>query len=121
MADRRGGPRGSDRPLAVIALTDKACATSSIRFRHWRCDGQTVHHLVDPRSGRPGGTGLLAVTVVAADPAEAEVMSKSLFLEGQHGIAEVASRAGTSAFWVASDGRTGETPRFGEHVVWRAA
>ena len=89
-------PRGSDRPLAVIALTDKACATSSIRFRHWRCDGQTVHHLVDPRSGRPGGTGLLAVTVVAADPAEAEVMSKSLFLEGQHGIAEVASRAGTS-------------------------
>ena len=80
-----------------------------------------MHHLVDPRTGRPGGAGLLAVTVIARDPADAEVMSKSLFLEGRRRIADVAAHTGTAAFWVTSDGRTGETGRFGEHVIWRAA
>ena len=56
-------PRGGSAPLAVVALRDMACATSSIRLRRWRCEGRSVHHLVDPRSGRPGGAGLSAVTV----------------------------------------------------------
>ena len=114
-------PRGGTDPVAVVALSDRACATSSIRVRRWRCDGRRVHHLIDPRSGRPGGAGLLAVTVVAPDPVEAEVLSKSLFLEGSSAIAHRARRAGVAAFWVAADGRTGETVAFSEHVVWRSA
>jgi FAD:protein FMN transferase len=114
-------PRGGSGPLAVVALEDEACATSSVRLRRWRCSGKAVHHLVDPRTGRPGGAGLLAVTVIAADPAEAEVTTKSLFLAGRSRIAGEASKLGAAAFWVASDGCTGETGSFGAHVVWRAA
>ena len=84
--------RDGDTPLAVLALTDQACATSSVRVRRWRCGGRPVHHLVDPRSGRPGGAGLLAVTVVAPDPADAEVTSKTLFL---HGARDIAARSRT--------------------------
>ncbi len=113
--------RDGDTPLAVLALTDQACATSSVRVRRWRCGGRPVHHLVDPRSGRPGGAGLLAVTVVAPDPADAEVTSKTLFLHGARDIAARAERCGAAAFWVTTDGRTGETKRFTELVVWRAA
>ncbi len=114
-------PRGGSRPLAVVALRDMACATSSIRLRRWRCNGRSVHHLVDPRSGRPGGAGLAAVTVLATDPVEAEVLSKSLFLEGRRRIARGATRSGVAAFWVASDGTVDATPGFGERVVWSAA
>jgi len=114
-------PRGGSSPLAVVALRDMACATSSIRLRRWRCNGRSVHHLVDPRSGRPGGAGLLAVTVIAADPVVAEVLSKSLFLEGRRRIAHEAARAGAAAFWVASDGTVDQTPSFGERVIWAAA
>jgi len=32
-------------------------------------DGRRVHHLLDPRTGEPGGDGLVAVTVAAPDPA----------------------------------------------------
>ena len=114
-------PRGGNAPLAVVALIGMACATSSIRLRRWRCGGRSVHHLVDPRSGKPGGAGLSAVTVIAPDPVDAEVLSKSLFLEGRRHIAEEATRVGAAAFWVTSDGTVGETPHFGERVVWRAA
>jgi thiamine biosynthesis lipoprotein len=114
-------PRGGSRPLVVVALRDVACATSSIRLRRWRCSGRSVHHLVDPRSGKPGGAGLSAVTVVAPDPVEAEVLSKSLFLEGRRHIADEALRIGVAALWVTSDGTVGETPHFAERVIWRAA
>ncbi len=114
-------PRGGKDPLAVVEVRDRACATSSVRLRRWRSRGRTVHHLLDPRTGRPGGAGLLAVTAIHSDPAAAEVLTKVLFLQGRPGIAAAAARLRATAFWVATDGRTGETPDFSKHVVWRAA
>ncbi len=114
-------PRGGARPLAVLELHDRACATSSLRLRRWQCRGRTVHHLLDPRTGRPGGAGLAAVTVISDDPAGAEVQSKTLFLRGRSAIADEAARLGAAAFWVGSDGRTGESPAFSKYVIWRAA
>jgi len=114
-------PRNGAWPLAVLALRDEACATSSVRLRRWRSGGRGVHHLVDPRSGKPGGAGLLAVTVIADDPVEAEVLTKALFLAGRRGIGDEASRAGAAAFWVCCDGAVGETAPFGTRVIWRAA
>ena len=38
--------------------------------------------------------GSSAVTVIAPDPVEAEVLSKSLFLEGRRRIADEAARVG---------------------------
>jgi thiamine biosynthesis lipoprotein len=101
-----------------VELRDLACTTSSIRFRHWRCDGARVHHIIDPRTGRPGGDGLLAVSVLATDPADAEVMSKALFLRGVHGIGRAAARQGTAAMWVERNGETGATPAFLRQLIW---
>jgi thiamine biosynthesis lipoprotein len=114
-------PRGGEHPLAVLELHDRACATSSVRLRRWQCRGKTVHHLLDPRTGRPGGAGLVAVTVIGDDPAESEVLSKTLFLCGRSRIADEAARLGAAAYWVRTDGRTGETPAFSKYVIWRAA
>ena len=77
-------------------MTDAACATSSVRVRRWRRGGEQVHHLIDPRSGRSADGGLAAVTVVAADPAWAEVWSKSLFVAGA--ARHRATLAGTAAW-----------------------
>ncbi len=61
------------------------------------------------------------MTVIAPDPVEAEVLSKSLFLEGRRRIADEAARVAAAAFWVHSDGTVGESPHFGGRVIWRAA
>jgi thiamine biosynthesis lipoprotein len=101
-------------------LADQACATSSIRLRRWVNAGRAVHHLIDPRTGQPGGEGLLAVTVVGADPALAEVWSKALFLDGVDGIERLARASGLAALWVTDDGALGTTPDLDELLIWRA-
>ena len=112
-------PLGGTEPLAVLELRDRACATSSVRVRAWRAGGRRVHHLVDPRTGLPGGDGLRAVTVVGRDPAEAEVWSKVLFLQGAAGIGEAARHHRVAAFWVDDDGAVGESPALSPFVLWR--
>ncbi|MHB8323969.1 MAG: FAD:protein FMN transferase [Candidatus Dormibacteria bacterium] len=114
-------PRGGATPVAVLALTDRACTTSSLRLRRWRVGGKPVHHLVDPRTGSPGGAGLLAVTVVGADPAVAEVWSKVVFLAGLRGAPGLASRKGLAALWVTNDGGLDMSPAMRQYVQWQAS
>ncbi len=113
-------PQGGAAPLAVLSLRDAACATSSVRVRRWTVGGRRVHHLIDPATGAPGGKGLLAVTVVHADPADAEVWSKALFFEGASGIARLAQRQGLAALWVGEDGEVGTSEPLRPLVIWQA-
>lgn len=112
-------PAGGDAPLLVLGLRDTACATSSVHRHSWLAGGRPVHHLVDPRTGQPGGDGLAAVTVIGPDPAWAEVWSKSLFLAGAAHVRAAAEHAGLAAAWVHRDGAVGLTESFAEHVTWR--
>ncbi len=115
-------PGGGDEPLAVISATGGAVATSSTAVRHWTSrDGTPAHHLVDPRTGAPGGEGLVAVTVALPDPAWAEVWSKSLFLAGRRAIGEEARRRGLAAWWVEEDGSLHLTPAARQQTAWTSA
>lgn len=114
-------PRGGAQPVAVLAIRDAACATSSIRLRRWTVAGRRAHHLIDPRTAAPGGDGLLSVTVVAQDPADAEVWSKVLFLHGVDGIAAAARTRELAAVWVTEDGILGCSDAVLPSLIWRAA
>jgi thiamine biosynthesis lipoprotein len=106
-------------PVAVLALGSGAVCTSSVARRSWQTtSGRMVHHLIDPRTGEPGGEGLRAVTVAGADPAWAEVWSKALFLEGRHGIADLARARGLAAWWVDVDGELAMTPAARIRTSW---
>jgi thiamine biosynthesis lipoprotein len=111
-------PGGNDEPLAVIAAADVAVATSSTRRRRWQVEDRLVHHLIDPRTGEPGGAGLRAVTVAGPDPAWAEVWSKALFLDGAAGIAALARRRGLAAWWVLDDGSLEMTAAARIRTIW---
>ncbi|MGN6605765.1 MAG: FAD:protein FMN transferase, partial [Jatrophihabitans sp.] len=114
-------PAGGERPVAVLRLSDRAVATSSTRVRHWRAGGRTVHHLIDPRTGDCGDTTLAAVTVVAEDPAEAEVWSKVLFLHGVDAIGAAAAERDLAAVWVTTGGAVTITGPARPYVVWQDA
>jgi thiamine biosynthesis lipoprotein len=114
-------PRGGTRPIAVLSVRSTGCATSSIRLRQWTVAGRRVHHLIDPRTGTPGGHGLLAVTVVGADPAMDEVWSKVLFLSGRDDIAAQASAHGLAALWIADDGAIRMSEHIAPAVIWQAS
>lgn len=113
-------PSGATQPLAVVAATNEAVATSSICRRKWRMADRTVHHLIDPVSGEPGAGGLLAVTVAGSDPAWSEVWSKALFIEGRGGIASLARERGLAAWWVAEGSSLEMTAAARRRTIWAA-
>ena len=77
-------PFDETKELLVIGLTQGAIATSSIGKRRWERHGQAMHHLIDPRSGRPSGSDLHTVTVLASTATEAEIAAKVALILGQH-------------------------------------
>jgi len=115
-------PAGGDDPIATVAVPGGALATSSTLVHQWTAaDGRTVHHLVDPRSGEPGGAGLLSVTVAGPDPAWAEVWSKCLFLCGRADISALARGRGLAAWWVTDEGTVEMTAGARIRTTWLAA
>jgi len=112
-------PLNSDQPIAVLAVSDRAVATSSVRIRRWTAGRSRVHHLIDPRTGMPGGADLCAVTVVGGDVADAEVDAKTLFLEGRDAIADVVRSELTAACWVTTDGTPEFSTALEPFIMWR--
>ena len=82
------------RQAAVLTLrlqSGQSAATTSISERRVELAGQTVGHVLDPRTGRPvAGWG--SVTVVADDPLTADVLSTALFVMGPEGALRWADR-----------------------------
>lgn len=61
-------------------------ATSGIDARLWeREDGGFAHHLIDPSTGTPAWTGLVAATALAPTALEAEALAKAALLSGPAG------------------------------------
>lgn len=96
-------PFAPERDLARAALADGAVATSSRLLRVWA--GGRAHHLVDPRTGLPSTSDLVAVSVVAGEAWWAEVLAKAALLAGSAGAAGVIDAGGATGLLVDAAGR----------------
>ncbi len=104
---------------AWVLLDSGAVCTSSVAVHNWRLeDGRQVHHLIDPRTGEPGGEGILSVTVAWPDPAWAEVWSKTLLLVGPREIGPLARRHNLQAWWIDESGTVSMTPPARQATYW---
>ncbi len=74
-------PAARTRPAATITGVSGSAATSAQSERRVVVDGAEFGHLLDPRTGRPA-PAWGSVTVVAADPFAADVLSTALFVLG---------------------------------------
>lgn len=81
-------PLDPDEDIAVVTVpvgTAMAIATSSRTKRAWATDRGRAHHLIDPATGAPAESSLLAVTVGAPDATTAEIVTKNLMVASAHG------------------------------------
>jgi thiamine biosynthesis lipoprotein len=73
----------TDAEVHRLRVRAGGVATSGIGARIWRRrDGSYAHHVLDPATGRPAWTGLVAVTAVAESALAAEVLAKTALLSG---------------------------------------
>lgn len=80
---RGGGEDGDGWPVGfgdrTVLAKDMGIATSGVTKRSW---GPGLHHLIDPRTGRPAVTDLAECSVVAATASDAEIYAKTALLLG---------------------------------------
>lgn len=93
--------------LARVALPGGGVATTSNLRRRWSTPRGTAHHLIDPVTGRPAETDVVAATVVAAEAWSAEALAKLAFLAGPSALH---GRDDAHAVVVTRDGRRHATP-----------
>ncbi len=101
LAENSDTPSRPDAPVAVIR--DGALATSSTTVRRWRRNGEDVHHLIDPRTGRPCAGPWRTATVVASDCVAANTAATCAIVLGTAAPAWLTERA-LPARLIANDG-----------------
>lgn len=96
-------------PDATIGLVEGGVATSSSRVRRWSRGGVRLHHLLDPRTGRPVPEVWHTVTAIGRSATAANVASTAAMVLGTeapawlqaHGVAArlVGDRVLTTGDW----------------------
>lgn len=81
IADDHAAPL--DGPGPVVALRDGGLASSSTAIRRWRAGDAELHHVVDPRTGRPALTPWRTVSVAAASCVDANAAATAALILGE--------------------------------------
>lgn len=74
-------PRDRQRAALELLIRDMSASTSAQSERFVTVDGRRYGHILDPRTGRPV-PAWGSVTVIAADPLLADILSTALFVMG---------------------------------------
>jgi len=88
LSDGQAWPIGIDDPFQAdthfetLKLTRSGVATSGKDYHRWLKDGVWQHHIIDPRTGLPADTDVMAATVVAPTVMEAEAAAKAVLIMG---------------------------------------
>lgn len=110
-------PLVADATLGLLRIVQGAVATSGRDYRHWRKGGAEQHHIIDPRTGCPADTDVLAATVVAPDGPLAEVAAKvALILGSRAGLAWLDQRPTLAGLLVLADGRVLRSRRLDAYI-----
>lgn len=96
-----------DGSVTRVELGHGGLATSSVSRRRWTVGGYEVHHIIDPRTGAPAVSPVVAATALCPTAAEAEAAAKAVLVLGGGGLAWASDQDWITAALVSwSDGST---------------
>ncbi|MBP3215262.1 MAG: FAD:protein FMN transferase, partial [Clostridium sp.] len=113
VGDKEGNPFriGLQKPFSdhsdtfgSLEIRDMSVVTSGVYERNFIKDGRNYHHILDPKTGYPCESGLVAVTIVSSRSVDGDALSTSCFLLGpERGIALLDSMDGVYGYFVTED------------------
>jgi thiamine biosynthesis lipoprotein len=92
-----------DTPGQTVSIASGGLATSSTTVRRWAAGSERLHHILDPRSGRPVPVIWRTVSVAARSCVDANIASTAAIVRGDAAPAWLES-VGMPARLVAADG-----------------
>jgi thiamine biosynthesis lipoprotein len=101
IADSHAAAHGGEGE--TVRLAGGGLATSSTTVRRWNRGGERLHHIVDPRSGRPAPVVWRTVSVAASTCVDANIAATAAIIRGARSPAWLAS-LGLPARLVRPDG-----------------
>ncbi len=114
------GP-AADTPIVRVTVQDTSIMTSGIDYRRWHTDdGKLVHHIIDPRTGRPAQTDVESVTIIHSHAPTAEAYAKAVLILGsQDGLYWLNRQWQAAGLVVRNDGAVLSTSRWPFHSTER--
>lgn len=106
------------KDLSWVALADGAVASSTRLRRRWQQAGREMHHLIDPRTGRPAESSVAAVTVVAAQAHWAEILAKAALIAGLEAGRELLCSHGVAGVLVTGNGSVHRAGPWERYETW---
>ena len=98
-------PRSASEVALVLPLSDTAISTSGDYQRFFIENGERIHHIIDPATGR-STRSTWSATVTGPDAMTTDALSTTIFVLGvQKGIALIESLAGFDAIVIDNNGK----------------
>ncbi len=90
--------------LGTVSIKNKSVVTSGNYERYFIKDGVRYHHILDPKTGYPGGEGLASTTVISDRSIDCDALSTTTFLLGiEEGTELINSMEGFEVMYITED------------------
>ena len=103
--------KGGQDIFDTVFVNDAAIATSGDYQRYYTVGGKRYNHIIDPGTLMPSER-FASVTVIAADPGIADMLSTGLFILPVNEGKAILSKTGGEAVWIHHDGTAEMTPGY---------
>lgn len=91
--------------IITVQQTEPLAIMTSGTYRHFfDVDGKRYSHILDAKSGRPVEHHTVSVSVLHADPAQADAWSTALLCLGKNAGLEAANKSGIAALFIEQQG-----------------
>lgn len=90
--------------VGTLQIRDEAVVTSGSYEQFCRINGRNYHHIIDPRTGAPAASGLVAVTLVGTNAMELDALATGCFILGVEKSMPILQKRGIGAIFIDEGG-----------------
>ncbi|MBQ9538572.1 MAG: FAD:protein FMN transferase, partial [Treponema sp.] len=108
---------GGQSVASVLELGDGLSVVTSGNYeRYFISEGKRYHHIIDPKTGFPGGGNVASATIVSSSSMEADAMSTTAFLMGMEAFQQ--AFPSVACIFMLSDGSVSASNELTEFYGW---